>query len=109
VETDCPSQYRPVPWCFWGTCTTEHGIRVDAERKRSRLRWEKSGHQPIAIGVLTRSYIGLGLTRVQLLDISCGLAYLHSLEIVHGDLKGVRHGFLFARPKLVAASYALQF
>ena len=30
------------------------------------------------------------LTRVQLLDISRGLSFLHSLEIVHGDLKGVR-------------------
>ena len=29
------------------------------------------------------------LTRVQLLDISRGLSFLHSLEIVHGDLKGV--------------------
>ena len=28
--------------------------------------------------------------RVQLLDISRGLSFLHSLEIVHGDLKGVR-------------------
>ena len=33
------------------------------------------------------------LTRVQLLDICRGLSFLHSLEIVHGDLKGVRLGF----------------
>ena len=66
---------------------------MDVERKRARLRWEKPGHQPIAIGVLTQSYTSLGLTRVQLLDISRGLAFLHSLEIVHGDLKGVRNHF----------------
>jgi len=32
--------------------------------------------------------------RLQMLDISRGLSFLHSLEIVHGDLKGVRLGFL---------------
>ena len=36
---------------------------------------------------------GFGLMRVQLLDISCGLSFLHSLEIVHGDLKGVCPSF----------------
>ena len=37
--------------------------------------------------------IGLELTKLQLLDITRGLSFLHSLEIVHGDLKGVRTGF----------------
>ena len=43
---------------------------------------------------------GFGLMRVQLLDISRGLSFLHSLEIVHGDLKGVCPGF-FLRNALV--------
>ena len=38
-------------------------------------------------------YTGLELTKLQLLDITRGLSFLHSLEIVHGDLKGVRTGF----------------
>lgn len=33
------------------------------------------------------------LTELQLFDICSGLSFLHSLEIVHGDLKGVRIGF----------------
>ena len=36
---------------------------------------------------------GLELKQVQLLDVSRGLSYLHSLEIVHGGLKGVRLSF----------------
>ena len=42
------------------------------------------------LGIRTRL---LELTKPQLLDISRGLTFLHSLEIVHGDLKGVRLGF----------------
>ena len=34
-------------------------------------------------------WVEFELTRVQLLDISRGLSFLHTLEIVHGDLKGV--------------------
>ena len=42
METDFPSQHRPIPWSFGGTCTSLHGIRVDAEWKRARICWEKS-------------------------------------------------------------------
>ena len=41
--------------------------------------------------MLARKCIGFGLTQVQLFDVSCGLSFLHSRKIVHGDLKGVRH------------------
>ena len=34
------------------------------------------------------------LIKIQLLDISRGLSHLHSLDIVHGDLKGVRLNLL---------------
>ena len=48
----------------------------------------------------------LELTRLQLLDISHGLSFLHSLEIVHGDLKGVRLVPLSGtRPQLVASHH----
>ena len=40
--------------------------------------------------MLGRKSVEFELTKVQLLDISRGLSFLHSLEIVHGDLKGVR-------------------
>jgi len=36
--------------------------------------------------------------RIQLLDISRGLSFLHSLEIVHGDLKGVGVDFFLHHP-----------
>jgi len=93
MEADLPSQHRPVLGSFRRTCTPQHGIRVDDKRKRTGFRQKKSGHQPIAIGVSSRSCTGLELTGLQLLDISRGLSFLHSLEIVHGDLKGVRLGY----------------
>jgi len=93
MEADLPSQYRPIPGSFGGTRAPLHGIRVDAERKRERIRRKKSRCQSTAIGALARKRIKFWLTRVQLLDISLGLSFLHSLEIVHGGLKGVRLGF----------------
>ena len=71
-----------------------HCIPVDAEWKRARVRWEKPRSQSIAIGVLGRKRFESELTRVQLLDISRGLSFLHSIEIIHGDLKGVSIDFL---------------
>ena len=89
MEADLTPQHSPIPWSFGDTCAASHSIRVDAERKRAGLCWEESGRQSVAISVSTRSRTGLELTRLQLLDISRGLSFLHSLEIVHGDLKGV--------------------
>ena len=74
---------------------------MDAERKRARLRCKKSRNQSIATGALTRKCVGFRLTQVQLLDISCGLSFLHSLNIVHGDLKGVRLGFFLHHSRSV--------
>ena len=63
---------------------------MDAERKRARLRWEESRDQQITASMLAQKCVWFTLTRVQLLDISSGLSFLHSLEVVHGDLRGVR-------------------
>lgn len=35
---------------------------------------------------------------LQLSDVMSGVAYLHDIRIVHGDLKGVRTGFLAHLP-----------
>jgi len=45
--------------------------------------------------------------RLQLLDISRGLSFLHSLEVAHGDLKGVRLDFFlcYARPAVFIISH----
>ena len=56
------------------------------------------------IGVFTQKYVGFELTQTQLLDISRGLSFLHSLEIVHGDLKGVCLGFFPGTPQSAALS-----
>jgi len=37
--------------------------------------------------ILLRS--GLPLTGLQLVGVTCGLDYLHSNDVIHGDLKGV--------------------
>ena len=42
----------------------------------------------------TLSYRTIGLTHYQLFDVAKGLGYLHSCEVVHGNLKGVRVNFL---------------
>ena len=89
MEADLPSQYHAVSWSLTYTQSPFHGIRMDAKRKRARLRCRKPGRQSITIGVLTQKCVGIELTQAQLLDISRGLLFLHSLEIVHGDLKGV--------------------
>jgi len=55
--------------------------------------------------MLVRKCTGLQLTQFQLLDISNGLSYLHSLEIVHGDLKGVRIGFCVSACGILTISH----
>ena len=94
MEADLPPQYSPVPRIFGSTFTPLHGIRMDAEWKRTRLRLEKPKDESIAIGAPVRKCSGFDLMRVQSLDVGRGLSFLHSLEIVHGDLKGVCGGFL---------------
>ena len=56
--------------------------------------------------MLARKFIGFGLTQVQLLDISRGLSFLHSHEIVYGDLQGVRLDF-FLRYALVGSNLTI--
>jgi len=77
---------------------------MDAERERAGLRGEKPRSQSITIGVCAREHIGFELTQFQLLDISRGLSFLHALEIVHGDLKGVRFNLFPRIPRLVEFS-----
>ena len=64
-------------------------VRKNPETSRLQLvRWLQSAS-------------GFELTRVQLLDVGRGLSFLHFLEIVHGDLKGVRLDSFLCCPPVV--------
>ena len=101
MEANLASQPRPIPWNFRGTHTHLYGIQVDAKWKRARLCLEKPRNQSIAVGALTRSHIRARLTKLQMLDISCGLSFLHTRGIVHGALRGVRSSRFLHRPLAV--------
>jgi len=45
MEAGLTSQYCPIPWGFRGARPPFHGIRVDAERKRTKLHRKKPRYQ----------------------------------------------------------------
>jgi len=69
---------------------------MDGEWKSAAICVEAPGSQSLGAGRSNprRSYPLL--TGLQLTGVTRGLSYLHSNEVVHGDLKGVRGG----RPQL---------
>ena len=71
---------HPFPWYPSGCQTEACETTLKKIPKLADYNW----------CVTSEIWAGFELMRVQLLDINCGLAFLHSLEIVHGDLKGVR-------------------
>jgi serine/threonine protein kinase len=81
-------EHRPIRWCNYRS--SPNCIRVDAQRRLDDLRQLKPVHQsggscesPCVFSKLIVSNLH------QLVDIASGLEYLHSLDVVHGDLKGV--------------------
>ena len=66
-----------------------HSLRVDAQRKCDGIRKVQSEREPLKTGgLLSPNYTSYSLS-AQLSDVMAGTAYLHGLDIVHGDLKGV--------------------
>ena len=73
------------------------GIRLDGKWKHQRVREDASGCKPArpgkpfiqSITVFTLGLLTIGQL-IQLGDIASGLIYIHSQEMIHGDLKGVR-------------------
>ena len=53
---------------------------------------------------LTNWRSGLPLTDSQLIGITCGLDYLHSSDVVHGDLKPVRWIYPATHPTNISPS-----
>jgi hypothetical protein len=63
---------------------------VDGQRSHQRLHQESSQRQSHGTGeVLNLSLLLAHHHDPQLTDVATGLEYLHSMEVVHGDLKGV--------------------
>ena len=96
VKTLSPSKYRPPPWCNNRPSRTRFG--VDVRRRPSRVHRKGSRHKQ----AVSRTF-SLPQKRTthqpsrQLSDVAEGLHYLHSCDVVHGDLKGVR---TLSKPRL---------
>jgi serine/threonine protein kinase len=70
------------------------GFSLDGKRKHCSIRQEESRSQSHGISKSDFNGSALGLLAkydfTQLVDVASGLSYLHSMGLVHGDLKGVR-------------------
>ena len=70
-----------------------HSYAVDAEWKRDAVCNIKPRGEPFATGGFDHCFpvniLGF-TTAIQLSEVASGVAYLHELKVVHGDLKGVR-------------------
>jgi hypothetical protein len=98
MEAYFPYQHRPIPWCFRveRKFTHLHHLSMDALWKLERIRDRPFGSQSYAAGAVIPTLIwSHELHSVfQLIDVCTGLQFLHSLNIVHGDLKGVSSGLV---------------
>jgi len=65
-------------------------LELDARRGLARVYQEESGCEPTWTCVCSFRYAHFTLTPLsQLSDVANGLCYLHSCNVIHGDLKGV--------------------
>jgi len=89
VETLGTPEHCPPPWYHLDSTTAHLGM--DARRRLDGIHQEMSWCRPTqsckypCCRVLSRVN-----SRHQLSDVTEGLHFLHSRNIVHGDLKGVR-------------------
>ena len=91
LETFIPSQHSSFIGCFAVRRPTLflRPLRVDAQRKCDAIHEIKSCGKPFATGKSLSHHHSPRLPSTQLSEVMAGVAYLHNLGIVHGDLKGV--------------------
>ena len=94
METFTSSQCCPLQGCQVGSSPT--CVRMDAWGRITRVYGKEPGCELNETGKLSSACSGCNLTSPQLIGIAEGLTYLHSCNVVHGDLKGVR---CFAYPR----------
>ena len=97
VENPPASERRAADRCYDVRDSVRDGIRLDGKWKHQRVREDASGCKPVrpgkpfiqSITVFTLGLLTIGQL-IQLGDVASGLIYIHSQEMIHGDLKGVR-------------------
>ena len=89
VETPEASQHRPFPWYNFHPSPTY--FRMDARRGSDGVHQGPPRHRSTQSRGCSSCYIrSCVYAHHQLSDTAKGLCFLHSRNIVHGDLKGVR-------------------
>lgn len=79
------------------------GVLICRGRYRLTIRQEECWGEQRALGELHSSPRCVCYTMFQVLDIANGLQHMHSLKVVHGDLKAVSNAveYVQSRDKLV--------
>ena len=94
METFIPPEHSAIGGSlhFHGHTLFTHSHRVDDQWQCDAVRQVQSHGESSAVGKPSRYYpMSLVHRRPsQLSEVMSGAVYLHSLKIVHGDLKGVR-------------------
>ena len=97
LETFIPSEHLAFVgnFCVHGPMLFPHPHQVDARRECDAVRKLQSKGKSFEAGGPACCFLVVShLFVLQLSEVTSGVAYLHELKVVHGDLKGVSPTFL---------------
>ena len=96
METPQPPEYCAFQGCHFRSPSTH--FRMDARWRAARVCEKELGHGPYqSCRPMSLSFHAAAHLPHQSLGVAEGLGYLHSREVIHGDLKGVR---VIVRPNM---------
>jgi hypothetical protein len=91
-----PPEHPTIPWGHYYTLSARPRLRLGTQRQYHSVHSIEPPRVPggfgtglLAIVAIRRSSLTYSPCVRQLFDVSKGLEYLHSLDIPHGNLKGV--------------------
>ena len=88
VETVDAPKHLTSPGCHHHSPSAR--LELDAGWGLARIYQEERRRKSTWTGWCPFRYVHFTLTSLQLSDVAKGLCYLHSCNVIHGDLKGVR-------------------